>query len=89
MWGLQGPARPPPLGQTHYSILLVSQIIPEDMSRVARSRAVHKGMAGEFGDVGNRWVMHALTLALRAPRNTRRCRGRWTDRGALLDPGTG
>ncbi len=52
-------------GQTHYSILLVSQSF-RGLSRVARSRAVHAALAGEFGDVET-GGMHALALALRTP----------------------
>jgi BolA protein len=52
-------------GQTHYSVLLVSQAF-RGMNRVARSRAVHAALAGEFGDV-EAGGMHALALTLRTP----------------------
>jgi stress-induced morphogen len=52
-------------GQSHYSVLLVSHAF-RGMSRVARSRAVHAALAGEFGptEAGG---MHALALTLRTP----------------------
>ena len=52
-------------GQTHYSILLVSPAF-RGMARVARSRAVHAVLAGEFGAV-QAGGMHALALTLRTP----------------------
>jgi len=52
-------------GQTHFSILLVSAAFA-GMSRVARSRAVHAALAGEFGAV-EAGGMHALALTLRTP----------------------
>jgi len=52
-------------GQTHYSVLLVSDAF-RGMPRVARSRAVHAALAGEFGDV-EAGGMHALALTLRTP----------------------
>ena len=58
--GAQGGA-----GQTHYSVLLVSEAF-RGMSRVARSRAVHAALAGEFGEVES-GGMHALALTLRTP----------------------
>jgi len=58
--GAQGAA-----GQTHYSILLVSDSF-RSMSRVARSRAVHAALADEFGAV-EAGGMHALALTLRTP----------------------
>jgi stress-induced morphogen len=58
--GAQGSA-----GQTHYSVLLVSNAF-RGMSRVARSRAVHAALAGEFGAVET-GGMHALALTLRTP----------------------
>jgi stress-induced morphogen len=58
--GAQGAA-----GQTHYSVLLVSDAF-RGISRVARSRAVHAALAGEFGDVES-GGMHALALTLRTP----------------------
>ena len=53
------------LGQTHYSVLLVSESF-RGMSRVARSRAVHAALADEFGAV-EEGGMHALALTLRTP----------------------
>jgi|ERR1700733_6102675 stress-induced morphogen len=58
--GAQGSA-----GQTHYSILVVSEAF-RGMTRVARSRAVHAALAGEFGAV-EAGGMHALALTLRTP----------------------
>jgi stress-induced morphogen len=52
-------------GQTHYSVLLVSEAF-SGMSRVARSRAVHCSLAAEFGAV-EAGGMHALALTLRTP----------------------
>jgi BolA protein len=54
-----------PGGQTHYSVLLVSDAFT-GQSRVARSRAVHEALAAEFGpsEAGG---MHALALTLRTP----------------------
>jgi BolA protein len=46
-------------------VLLVSQAF-RAMSRVARSRAVHAALAGEFGEV-EAGGMHALALTLRTP----------------------
>jgi stress-induced morphogen len=53
------------VGQTHYSVLLVSQAFG-GMSRIARSRAVHAALAEEFGAVES-GGMHALALTLRTP----------------------
>jgi len=53
------------VGQTHYSVLMVSDAF-RGMARVARSRAVHAALAAEFGDVGA-GGMHALALTLRTP----------------------
>jgi BolA protein len=53
------------VGQTHFSILLVSTAFT-GMTRVARSRAVHAALAGEFGAV-EAGGMHALALTLRTP----------------------
>lgn len=50
-----------PGGETHYSVLLVSPAFA-GQSRVARSRAVHAALAGEFAD-----GLHALALTLRTP----------------------
>ena len=54
-----------PSGQTHYSVLIVSDAF-RSMNRVARSRAVHEALATEFGppETGG---MHALALTLRTP----------------------
>jgi stress-induced morphogen len=57
------------VGQTHYSVLLVSEGF-RGMSRVARSRAVHKALAREFGAVES-GGMHALALTLRTPEEHR------------------
>jgi BolA protein len=56
-----GHAGAQPGGQTHYSILLVSEMF-RGMNRVARSRAVHAALATEFAG-----GMHALALTLRTP----------------------
>lgn len=48
-------------GQTHYSVLLVSDAF-RGMTRVARSRAVHAALAAEFAG-----GMHALALRLLTP----------------------
>ncbi len=53
------------VGQTHYSILLVSDSF-RGMNRVARSRAVQAALADEFGEVTT-GGMHALALTLRTP----------------------
>jgi stress-induced morphogen len=62
--GAQGSA-----GQTHYSVLLVSPVF-RGMNRVARSRAVHAALTGEFGAV-EAGGMHALVLTLRTPEEHR------------------
>jgi BolA protein len=56
-----GHAGAQPGGQTHYSVLLVSETF-RGMNRVARSRAVHAAFAAEFAG-----GMHALSLVLRTP----------------------
>ncbi len=56
-------------GQTHFSVLLVSASF-RGMNRVARSRAVHGALAGEFGAV-EAGGMHALALTLRTPEEHR------------------
>ena len=48
-------------GQTHYSVLVVSDAF-RGLNRVARSRAVHDALAAEFAG-----GMHALALRLRTP----------------------
>ncbi len=53
------------VGQTHFSVLMVSAAFI-GMTRVARSRAVHAALAGEFGAVET-GGMHALALTLRTP----------------------
>ena len=50
-----------PEGETHYSILLVSEGF-RGMSRVERHRAVNAVLAGEFSA-----GLHALALTLRTP----------------------
>ena len=50
-----------PGGQTHYSVLLVSDAF-RGMSRVERHRAVHAALEGEFGN-----GLHALALRLLTP----------------------
>jgi BolA protein len=52
-------------GQSHYSILLVSDAF-EGLNRVARSRAVHDALGAEFGPA-EQGGMHALALTLRTP----------------------
>jgi BolA protein len=52
-------------GQSHYSVLLVSNAF-QCVSRVARSRAVHTALAAEFGPA-EQGGMHALALTLRTP----------------------
>jgi BolA protein len=54
-----------PEGETHYSVLLVSPAF-QGMNRVARSRAVHAALEGEFAN-----GLHALALTLRAPEEVR------------------
>ena len=56
-----GHAGAAPGGETHYAVLLVSEAFA-GQSRVARSRAVHDLLAGEFAS-----GLHALALALRTP----------------------
>lgn len=50
-----------PEGETHYSVLVVSQAFA-GLPRLARSRAVHAALEPEF-DAG----LHALSLKLLAP----------------------
>jgi stress-induced morphogen len=52
-------------GQSHYTVLLVSEAF-QDVSRVARSRAVHNVLAAEFGPAEG-GGLHALGLTLRTP----------------------
>ncbi|HET8995479.1 MAG TPA: BolA family protein [Acetobacteraceae bacterium] len=56
-----GHAGAQPGGQTHYSVLVVSEAF-RGMNRVARSRAVHAALEQEFAG-----GMHALALTLRTP----------------------
>lgn len=56
-----GHAGAAPGGQTHYSVLLVSEAFT-GMNRVARSRAVPAALEAEFSG-----GLHALALTLRAP----------------------
>ena len=67
--GAQGSAGQGDVGQTHYSVLLVSEAF-RGVSRVARSRAVHEALANEFGPVET-GGMHALALTLRTPEEHR------------------
>ncbi len=48
-------------GETHYTVHMVSQAFA-GQSRLARSRAVHAALDGEFRD-----GLHALALVLRSP----------------------
>lgn len=50
-----------PEGETHYSVLIVTEAF-RGLSRVARSREVHRALAAELSG-----GMHALALTLRAP----------------------
>jgi BolA protein len=56
-----GHAGASPGGETHYSVHMVSAGFA-GMSRVARSRAVHEALAGEFAS-----GLHALALRLQSP----------------------
>jgi BolA family transcriptional regulator, general stress-responsive regulator len=56
-----GHAGASPGGETHYSVHMVSAGFA-GMSRVARSRAVHEALAGEFST-----GLHALALRLQSP----------------------
>lgn len=56
-----GHAGASPAGETHYSALLVSTSFT-GVNRVARSRAVHAALDGEFKS-----GLHALALTLRTP----------------------
>jgi len=48
-------------GETHYQVTMVAAAFV-GQNRVARSRAVHQALAGEFAS-----GLHALALKLRAP----------------------
>jgi len=50
-----------PEGETHYTVLVVSEAF-RGLGRVARSRAVHQALAAEFSG-----GLHALSLTLRTP----------------------
>jgi stress-induced morphogen len=50
-----------PEGETHYTVLVVSEAF-RGLSRVARSREVHQALAAEFSG-----GLHALALTLRTP----------------------
>lgn len=54
-----------PGGETHYSVAVVSPAFA-GQSRVARSRAVHEALAGEFTT-----GLHALALRLLTPEERR------------------
>ena len=56
-----GHAGASPGGETHYSVHMVSAGCT-GMTRVARSRAVHEALAGEFAT-----GLHALALRLQSP----------------------
>jgi BolA protein len=56
-----GHAGAAPGGETHFSVLLVSEAFA-GQTRVARSRAVHAALADEFAT-----GLHALALVLRTP----------------------
>jgi stress-induced morphogen len=56
-----GHAGAAPGGETHYSVLLVSDAF-QGLPRVARSRAVHEALAEEYAG-----GLHALALTLRTP----------------------
>lgn len=52
-------------GQSHYSVLLVSDAF-QGVGRVARSRAVYSALEAEFGPA-EQGGLHALALTLRTP----------------------
>jgi stress-induced morphogen len=54
-----------PGGETHYSVVVVSDAF-RGMNRVARSRAVHAVLEAEFAG-----GLHALSLVLRTPDEAR------------------
>jgi BolA protein len=56
-----GHAGAQPGGETHYNVLIVAEAF-RGVNRVARSRAVHEAVAGEFAG-----GLHALSLTLRTP----------------------
>ncbi len=61
-----GHAGAAPGGQTHYSVVMVA-VAFTGLSRVARSRAVHDALVGEFAG-----GLHALALTLRTPEEAAR-----------------
>jgi BolA protein len=61
-----GHADATPGGETHYSVLMVADAF-RGQSRLARWRAVHAAVAGEFAS-----GLHALALTLRAPEEQER-----------------
>jgi len=65
-----GHAGAQPGGETHYSVLLVSEAF-RGQNRLARSRAVHAALAAEFAG-----GMHALSLTLRTPEEEATASGR-------------
>ena len=65
-----GHAGASPGGETHYSVRMVSAGFA-GMSRVARSRAVHEALAGEFST-----GLHALALRLQSPEEVAGLEGR-------------
>ena len=60
-----GHAGAQPGGETHYTVLLVSEAF-RGHNRLARSRAVHAVLEAEFAG-----GMHALSLILRTPEEAR------------------
>ena len=56
-----GHAGASPSGETHYDVVMETAAFT-GLSRVARARAVHTALAGEFTT-----GLHALALKLRAP----------------------
>jgi BolA protein len=52
-------------GQTHFNVVMVSEAF-QGINRVARSRAVHAVLEAEFAG-----GMHALSLTLRTPEETK------------------
>ena len=50
-----------PAGETHYRVAMVAGSLAV-LSRIARSRAVHEALGGEFKS-----GLHALSLSLRTP----------------------
>ena len=65
-----GHAGAAPGGETHYSILMVAEAF-RGQSRIARSRALHAALSGEFAS-----GLHALALTLRTPEEQERLGGK-------------